>query len=149
MKFIKTTEQDSKYNHLEKMSVSQILENINTEDKTVPYSVERALPQIEALVNQIVEKLMALTAYEKIACPIVVSSYSGHVLNQIPTPADKTSREIAEISFSIIIEHLKEIELAYQDFEKYEIITKGMDDLLGSQYSQLETFVYFLQRKLK
>jgi DNA-binding ferritin-like protein len=99
--------------------------------------------------DQIVEKLMALTGYEKIACPVVVSSYSGHVLNQIPTPADKTSREIAEISFSIIIEHLKEIELAYQDFEKYEIMTKGMDDLLGSQYSQLETFVYFLQRKLK
>ena len=57
MSFIKTTEQDSNHNHLEKMSVSELLENINKEDKTVPYAVERSLPQIEDLVNQIVEKL--------------------------------------------------------------------------------------------
>ncbi|WP_298880962.1 N-acetylmuramic acid 6-phosphate etherase [uncultured Polaribacter sp.] len=57
MTFIKTTEQDSKYNHLEKMSVSDLLTNINNEDKTVPLAVERSLPQIEALTNQIVNKL--------------------------------------------------------------------------------------------
>ena len=57
MTFIKTTEQDSKYNHLEKMSVSDLLTNINNEDKTVPLAVEKSLPQIEALTNQIVNKL--------------------------------------------------------------------------------------------
>lgn len=57
MSFIKTTEQESKYNHLEKMNISQLLKTINTEDKTVPYAVERALPQIENLVSQIVLKL--------------------------------------------------------------------------------------------
>ncbi|KAA5821991.1 N-acetylmuramic acid 6-phosphate etherase [Algibacter amylolyticus] len=57
MNFIKTTEQDSNHNHLEKMSVSELLININKEDKTVPYAVEQALPQIEALVVQIVDKL--------------------------------------------------------------------------------------------
>ncbi|MCG1036286.1 N-acetylmuramic acid 6-phosphate etherase [Polaribacter sargassicola] len=57
MNFIKTTEQDSKYNHLEKMSVSDILNNINNEDKTVPLAVEKSLPQIEILIKQIVNKL--------------------------------------------------------------------------------------------
>ncbi len=57
MNFTKTTEQDSNYNHLEKMSVSELLQNINNEDKTVPNAVEKALPQIEILVNQIVSKL--------------------------------------------------------------------------------------------
>lgn len=57
MSFIKTTEQDSNHNHLEKMSVSELLTNINKEDKTVPFAVEKALPQIEALVTQIVKKL--------------------------------------------------------------------------------------------
>lgn len=57
MSFIKTTEQDSKYNHLEKMSTKELLENINNEDKTVPLAVEKALPQIETLVNQVVSKL--------------------------------------------------------------------------------------------
>ena len=57
MNFIKTTEQDSKYNHLEKMTVSELLTNINTEDKTVPLAVEQALPQIESLTTLIVKKL--------------------------------------------------------------------------------------------
>ena len=57
MDFIKTTEQDSKYNHLEQMTVSELLENINNEDKTVPYAVNKALPQIEVLTSKIVEKL--------------------------------------------------------------------------------------------
>ena len=57
MTFIKTTEQDSKYNHLEKMSVFDLLKNINNEDKTVPLAVEKSLPQITALTEQIVNKL--------------------------------------------------------------------------------------------
>lgn len=57
MKFTKTTEQDSNYNDLEKMSISELLLNINKEDKTVPLAVEKALPQIEKLTEQIVLKL--------------------------------------------------------------------------------------------
>ncbi|OCB77751.1 N-acetylmuramic acid 6-phosphate etherase [Flavobacterium piscis] len=57
MTFTKITEQASKYEHLEKMSVHELLTNINQEDKTVPYAVEKAIPQIEALVEQIVAKL--------------------------------------------------------------------------------------------
>ncbi|WP_323789921.1 N-acetylmuramic acid 6-phosphate etherase [Psychroserpens sp.] len=57
MTFIKTTEQDSNYNHLEKMSISDILTNINSEDKTVPLAVEKALPQITNLVERIILKL--------------------------------------------------------------------------------------------
>jgi len=57
MTFTKTTEQSSKYEHLEKMSVQELLFNINNEDKTVPLAVEKALPQIEALVTEIVAKM--------------------------------------------------------------------------------------------
>lgn len=52
-----TTETASHYNHLEKMSVHELLVNINNEDKTVPLAVEKAIPQIEKLVAVIVEKL--------------------------------------------------------------------------------------------
>ena len=57
MTFTKTTEQSSKYEHLEKMSVQELLSNINQEDKTVPMAVEKALPQIESLVAKIVANL--------------------------------------------------------------------------------------------
>lgn len=57
MSFIKTTESESKYQHLEKMSVSELIHNINEEDKTVAYSVEKSLPQIEKLTSIVVERL--------------------------------------------------------------------------------------------
>lgn len=57
MTFTKTTEQSSKYEHLEKMSVHELLSNINNEDKTVPLAVEKALPQIETLVSKVVEQM--------------------------------------------------------------------------------------------
>lgn len=57
MSFIRTTEQSSKYEHLEKMPVAELLANINNEDKTVPLAVEKALPQIEALVTTVVTQL--------------------------------------------------------------------------------------------
>jgi N-acetylmuramic acid 6-phosphate etherase len=42
---------------LEKMSVREVLTHINAEDKTVPLAVEKAIPQIEALVKSVVPKM--------------------------------------------------------------------------------------------
>jgi N-acetylmuramic acid 6-phosphate etherase len=53
----KITEQDSRYNDLEKMAVSELLSGINKEDQSVPYAVEKVIPQIEKLVNAIVKQM--------------------------------------------------------------------------------------------
>ena len=52
-----TTESSSRYEHLEEMSVHDLLIGINREDKTVPGAIEKIIPRIEALVNVIVEKM--------------------------------------------------------------------------------------------
>jgi N-acetylmuramic acid 6-phosphate etherase len=57
--FNKITEQASKYRHLEKMSVGELLININKEDKTVAHAVEKAIPQIKKLVGAITDKMLA------------------------------------------------------------------------------------------
>jgi len=51
------TEASSHYEDLEKMSVLDLLTNINQEDKTVPYAVEKIIPQLEKLVSEIVERM--------------------------------------------------------------------------------------------
>ena len=53
----KVTEQRSRYDHLEKMSVRELLENINREDQTVPLAVIPCIPQIEKLVEEIVTRM--------------------------------------------------------------------------------------------
>ncbi|HQD10921.1 MAG TPA: N-acetylmuramic acid 6-phosphate etherase, partial [Flavihumibacter sp.] len=57
--FIKITEQDSHYRHLEKMEVAELLRHINDEDKQVPVAVEKAIPQIEPLVQVVADKMLA------------------------------------------------------------------------------------------
>ncbi|MGX5691147.1 N-acetylmuramic acid 6-phosphate etherase [Arcticibacter tournemirensis] len=51
------TEKDSDYNDLEKMSLREVLVNINNEDKSVPLAVEKAIPQIEKLAAITSEKM--------------------------------------------------------------------------------------------
>ncbi len=57
--FNKVTEQSGPYRHLEKMSIRELLTNINSEDKQVPLVVARAIPQIEQLVTIISDKMLA------------------------------------------------------------------------------------------
>lgn len=52
-----TTESPSKYEQLEKMSIRDLLENINREDQTVPLAVAKVLPQLEKFIEKIVEKM--------------------------------------------------------------------------------------------
>jgi N-acetylmuramic acid 6-phosphate etherase len=57
--FIKVTEQSSEYRYLEKMSVHELLVNMNKEDQKVPFAVQKAIPQIEKLVAAISDKMLA------------------------------------------------------------------------------------------
>ncbi|MFT3912472.1 MAG: N-acetylmuramic acid 6-phosphate etherase [Ferruginibacter sp.] len=59
MSFKKITESNSPYRHLEKMTVKELLVNINTEDQKVSLVISEAIPQIEALVQAIVDKMLA------------------------------------------------------------------------------------------
>lgn len=54
---MRTTEQNSRYSDLDKMSPLEILKGINSEDKLVAQAVEKAIPSIENLVSGIVERM--------------------------------------------------------------------------------------------
>jgi len=54
---MRITESPSHYNDLEKKSVAELVRNINKEDQTVARAVEKAIPQIIALIDAIVLKL--------------------------------------------------------------------------------------------
>jgi len=53
----KITESESNYDRLEEMDVSDLLLNINREDKLVANLVEKKIPQIKQLINVIVSKI--------------------------------------------------------------------------------------------
>lgn len=51
------TESSSNHDHLEQMSIKELLIKINQEDQTVALAVQKVIPQIEALVKEIVPRM--------------------------------------------------------------------------------------------
>ena len=56
--FKRFTEEPSNYRHLEKMPVIELLKFINIEDQSVPLAVEKAIPQIEKLIEVASDKML-------------------------------------------------------------------------------------------
>jgi N-acetylmuramic acid 6-phosphate etherase len=54
-----TTESASNYLDLDKMSAEELLVNINREDQTVPFAVEKAIPQLVKLAESVAARMKA------------------------------------------------------------------------------------------
>ncbi|GHU69186.1 N-acetylmuramic acid 6-phosphate etherase [Bacteroidia bacterium] len=54
---ITITESESRFAHLDQMSVHELLTGMNQEDKTVPLAVEQAIPQLETLVEAVFARM--------------------------------------------------------------------------------------------
>jgi len=129
------TESSSHYDNLEKMSINELLVNINNEDKTVPNAVEKCIPQIEALVSQIVPRMKAggrifyigagtsgrLGIVDASECPPTFGVPHGMVVG-IMAGGDKAIRKAVENAED-------DIEQAWKDLAEYEIDEN--DTLIG------------------
>jgi N-acetylmuramic acid 6-phosphate etherase len=54
---VNITESPSEFQHLEQMTVDEILTGINQEDAKIHLAVKRVIPQIEVLVNKIMDRM--------------------------------------------------------------------------------------------
>jgi len=53
----RTTEKDSTYRHLDKMTTNELLTSINSEDQSVPLAIKKVIPQIESIVDAVFTKM--------------------------------------------------------------------------------------------
>lgn len=130
--FTKTTESDSKYASLEKMTVNELLLNINAEDKTVPHAVEKVIPKIEKLVTQIVERLKSggrlfymgagtsgrLGIVDASECPPTFGVEHGVVVGLI-AGGDSAIRKAVEFAED-------DTEQGWKDLQAYQITSKDV-----------------------
>ncbi|MFY8191159.1 MAG: N-acetylmuramic acid 6-phosphate etherase, partial [Bacteroidia bacterium] len=57
-KIIKTTEAESTHQNLEQMSVKELLQQINLEDQSVPFAIQKSLGKIKKLVQAAHKKML-------------------------------------------------------------------------------------------
>lgn len=129
---IKTTEQESYYTNLEKLSVRKILLNINSEDKTVPVAIEKAIREIEKLVTVITAKMQSggrlfyigagtsgrLGIVDASECPPTYGIEQGRVIGLI-AGGDKAIRKAVEFAEDDEMQ-------GWKDLEHYKISTKDV-----------------------
>lgn len=147
----KITESDSLYDHLDQMSLKQLLVNINREDKTVPYAVEKAIPAIEALVAVVVEKMQTggrlfylgagtsgrLGIVDASECPPTFGVPHGRVVGLI-AGGDKAIRKAVEFAED-------DLEQGWKDLLNYKISKK--DVVIGIAASGTTPYVVGALRK--
>lgn len=141
----KITEQDSKYQNLDKMSTQQLLDNINAEDQTVAFAVQKTIPQIEPLVNIIVEKMKSggrlfylgagtsgrLGILDASECPPTFGVSADWVIGLI-AGGDQAIRSAVENAED-------DIEMAWKDLAKYQM--NNQDVIIGIAASGTTPYV--------
>ena len=140
-----TTESNSHYDNLDKMTVGELLANINNEDKTVPLAVEKALPELEALIEQIVPRMEKggrlfyigagtsgrLGVVDASECPPTYGVPFDLVVGII-AGGDKAIRKAVENAED-------DAEQAWKDLQEYEI--NELDSLVGIAASGTTPYV--------
>jgi N-acetylmuramic acid 6-phosphate etherase len=147
------TESDSHYDQIEGMPVQEILANINREDKTVPLAVEKAIPQIEKLVNAIIGKMLdggrlfymgagtsgRLGIVDASECPPTYGVPHG-LVNGIIAGGDKAIRKAVEFAED-------DTEQGWKDLQEHEI--SSQDVVIGITASGTTPYVVGAIKKCK
>ena len=132
MDFIKITEQDSNHNDLEKKSVRDLVESMHKEDKNALDAVQKVLPKITKLIEEIAVKMNKggrlfyigagtsgrLGVLDASECPPTFGTPPEKVVGLIAggIPALYSSIEIAEDSYSQAWDDLKSNNITSNDF---------------------------------
>ena len=132
MDFIKITEQDSNHNDLEKKSVRDLVESMHNEDKNALDAVQKVLPEITKLIEEIAVKMNKggrlfyigagtsgrLGVLDASECPPTFGTPPEKVVGLIAggIPALYSSIEIAEDSYSQAWDDLKSNNITSNDF---------------------------------
>jgi len=128
----RTTESDSNYAALDRMSVKELLGNINKEDKSVPFAIEKVIPKIEKLVTAIVKQMRQggrlfymgagtsgrLGIVDASECPPTYGVPQGMVIGLI-AGGDKAIRKAVEFAED-------DTEQGWKDLKEYKINSKDV-----------------------
>ena len=132
MSFVKITEQSSNHDHLEKKNIRELLSGMHQEDQNAVNAVGKVLPQIEALIEAVVDaqkkggRLFYIGAGTSGRLGVLDASECPPTFG---TPPEKVIGLIAGGDHALrnSIEHAEDdSDQAWKDLEQYNICTKDI-----------------------
>ena len=106
--------------------------------------------QVDDHFDELIEKSIALSGDEAVACPAKLSLSASHFLNEkYKSPVNTTSHEIVETGIEVVANLINYTSDLYEVFEDSGMLTLGLSDTLSSQASIYEKYLYFLGQRFK
>ena len=98
----------------------------------------------------LVEKSIALSGSESIACPLTLSSSISHILNSTcVSPANQDSERIVYDAIIMISRLINSVSEVYEKFKSSGYLTLGLEDALTSMANEYEKYLYLLGQRYK
>jgi len=128
------TEKESNYSNLEQMSIADVLKYINIEDKSIALAVEKAIPQIEKIIEITIQKM------EKGGRLFYIGSGTSGRLGIVDASECPPSFGVDENTVvGIIAGGDKAIRKAQEHAE--DSLTSGWEDLLGHELNENDVVI--------
>ena len=106
--------------------------------------------EIQEEIDEFIEKSMALTNKQSMACPIKITGEAFQLLSQLPSPTGMQGCEISECSRDIVGAYIELLESACNTLDNSGLLTLGLEDLFGASANRHEGYYYLLnQRAIK
>lgn len=150
----KTTEQQNQASkYIDQMSTSEILATMNNEDKTVPFAVEKAIPQIEKFVDAVVASMKKGGSLFYVG-----AGTSGRLgvldASEIPPTYSASPKLVQGIMCGGLTALVNAVEGAEDDFDAgYKVVDeRGItenDCLLGITTSGMAAYVHAAMKRTK
>ena len=106
--------------------------------------------EIQEEIDEFIEKSMALTDKQSMACPIKITGEALQLLSQLPSPTEMQGCEISECGRDIIGAYIELLESACNTLDNSGLLTLGLEDLIGASANRHEGYYYLLnQRAIK
>ena len=107
-------------------------------------------PELDDHYDQLIEKSIALSGSEDVACPLILSKAVAHILNsKFTSPANLSSEEIVEIALNSIINLINSLSTLNEKFELSGYMTLGLDDIIGTMANSYENYLYLIGQRYK
>lgn len=98
----------------------------------------------------LVEKSIALSGHEDVACPLSLSLSASHILNKYyETPVNKDAEKIVYLAIQCVANLINSLSSLYEAFEDSRYLTLGMEDALSSMANEYEKYLYLLGQRYK
>ena len=99
--------------------------------------------------DAVAERVLGLTNDENFLCPIKITKSALEKLKQYPSPAGSSDHDIAMGAHGIILEYCLWENNFHMHLDNLGLLTIGLDDMISSNASNHERYVYLLQQRCK